>query len=241
MHIKNLRELNPYLSEIEQSLPLRFSFAHWDEKDEVEQLHDWVRCRDFLGDVLWANKYKNEVSIYKFKFNPKETKINPDRLEMLIKFVKGTKNNFKNQIHLLNTIEEKNGFAPTCFYEIDQSHRLIVADKIWQSSVFMISLYTYLLKCICYTLKEEGNIFSGFTLHTTEGGYYSRINPAIHQILPHLQQIANKIKYVTGFPHETELNNISYEIHNNCGFVNVIQYHKEIKNNHTCEIIRKFL
>ena len=70
MHIKNLRELNPYLSEIEQSLPLRFSFAHWDEKDEVEQLHDWVRCRDFLVDFLvlsGRNQHQNFLLLAPFK------------------------------------------------------------------------------------------------------------------------------------------------------------------------------
>lgn len=66
---------NPYQNEIydeePQQLDIRFAFVTQTLPDTITTLHNFVKCRDFLSDIIFWKKIKTyDKSLYRFKLDP---------------------------------------------------------------------------------------------------------------------------------------------------------------------------
>lgn len=231
-----------YLSEIGQSLNVKFSFATIDKtKNEVLRLHDWVKCRDFLGDVLYANAAKKTTSIYGFIVNPELVKIAAKNTIMVVQFPDTiSKQAFlANYEAILHPIEKANKLKKLTVVDDtdDKNVIVVVSDKFWQQAIWLISLYSYLLKSSCYKYKNvvqwrDEVVAKG----VTETSYMKKVYPYWEKVIDQLHAVWFKDKEPTGL--KVENKDIS-NVHNNCGFVAVIGNHAfSDKNNRYAERVK---
>lgn len=199
-------------SEIFQSISLCFSFVK-QEENTFTQLFTPVKCRDFLGDVVWANEVKKPVQIYGFTYDYKLQQIDKDALKLSITFPNPeTLDNFVINFNQLTTKENSAKCKESTLLSTDDPLTLIIiADKIWQSSQWKISLFTYYLKCISYQDKSK--------LQEPENKYAELLTPEIEK------QFLNKL-----FEMETIIKTELYDTHNCSGFVSIIKNHNKEMN-----------
>ncbi len=148
-----IMEVCKFLSEINQSMDIKFSFVHKIDDNNYEQIMTEVKCRDFLGDLMYSKTYSKPVDTYGFQYDYSKNPYDEDKLRMSLKFPnEETKNNFlTNSINLIRDIEKKANVEPSVFYHIKDSNYLIIeSDKHWQSEVWKLSLFTYYLKIASY-------------------------------------------------------------------------------------------
>lgn len=142
-----------HLIEIFQQTACLFSYVV-EKEDGFHQVIPPVKCRDFLGDMLWSRATGRVSRIYGLQYSYADNPYDTTRLALSIKFPDAdTFNNFKNNV--LPFIHEKEAEAkvktPTEFLEATTDLTLVVlADKVWQSAIWKISLYSFYLKCCCY-------------------------------------------------------------------------------------------
>lgn len=222
-----------HLSEIGQSLNVKFSFATIDKtKKEVLRLHDWVKCRDFLGDVLFANAAKITTAIYGFVVNPELVKIAARNTIMVVQFPDTTSKQafLANYEAIIHPIEQANKLKKLSTVEEtdDKNVLVVVADKFWQQAIWLISLYSYLLKSSCYKYKNVVQWRDEIvTRGVTETSYMKKVYPYWEKVIDKLHTIWFKDKEPTGVLKEEKQ---IYDVHNNCGFVAVIGNHAFTKN-----------
>lgn len=147
------------LMEIFQSLELKMSFARV-AGDSVDRIHHWVKCRDFLGDILWATDTNKKKSIYGLTYDPAEDlPIEKDSLTLLLKFpnTQMLESFLKNQ-SILDTLEKNNEQPSSIFYATDDKEILLVkASPFWQQNIPVLSFYTFILKVMCIPYKDPSN------------------------------------------------------------------------------------
>ena len=151
MKIKKFK-VNP-LSEIFQSLDVKFAFVN----KKGDEASCPAKCRDFLGDCLWSRATGKDVSIYKFKYSFKETPYDVDTLRLSLHFPDDkTKELFIKNIIKLRLIEESIGIKDTKIFATQYKNILVIeADKVWQSAIWKLSLYTFICKVCCYNHEEN--------------------------------------------------------------------------------------
>jgi len=224
---------NKELAEAHQSLIIKFSFATIDEdKKEVQRLHEWCMCRDFLGDVVYANVKQIITNIYNFRVDPAICKIDTTKTILVMKFdTQKSRDAFEaNYKHIVHEVEAKNKLKSTkVFLTTDKLEIVVVADKFWQQSVWLISLYSYLLKASCFPYKNvvqwrDETIARG----VTESLYAKKTYDVWEPLIDKLRKIFYK-KDVTGIKATTEPN--IHTVHNNTGFVAILGNYKRMKKN----------
>lgn len=221
------KKLNPYkdtkgLAEINQSIVVRMSYVRKEQDGSYTQLHNGVKCRDFLGDALWATQQKFKVSIYGFSFDGKNNPIDLDKIRFVLNFSDTTeevKNNFLNNLELLHEIERKHKLTLTRVYRVSRSKNKFIVEgsKFWLKSVFNISLYTFLFKAMCY----KYNVADWFTalqgMGGTEANYAQQVKNVWKFYMENLKKLNRGTFNVTGRD-LTSSHDIS-QCHNYCGFV----------------------
>lgn len=209
-----------YLNEIGQSLNVKFSFAKVNG-DNVERLHEWVKCRDFLGDVVYAMSAKVVTDIYNFVVNPAVFTTDQETTTMLMLFpTKVARDAFlANYEHIVHAVEKKNKIALTKVTLTNEDLVVCVqGHKFWQRAVWLISLYSYLLKCSCYPYKNvvewrKEVVEKG----VTESGYMMTVQKNWEVFEDKLKKILGRTKHPVG----VDTTKIS-TIHNHNGFVSVL-------------------
>lgn len=203
------------LAEIFQSLDIKFSFLNKIDNTTYKQIHTEVKCRDFLGDVLWSKFTKNNTYIYRFKFDYNQANLDEDKLRLSLKFPDiESKNNFINNIDKLNNLFKSCGVEPTFFLETHNAAYLIIeADPAWQSNIWKLSLFTFYLKVFSYKSTRS--------LKSPENKYIRVLTPTIKRKL--FKQIKNKTE-------EFYYDTIS-ETHNFSGFYSIIEKNYDSKMN----------
>jgi hypothetical protein len=147
-----------------------------------EQCHDFVRCKDFLHDIIYSTLNNSWFEVYKFKYNP-VIDPNPclDKVRLLLANSKDK--NFEEKIpavvDFVNQIEDKlkikKSFARKCWLPPEEYRKngifLFEGSKRWLQAPPMLSLYSLLLRVgFCHT---KGNYFA----ETIEGITSNRIKP----------------------------------------------------------------
>jgi hypothetical protein len=209
------------LAEIGQSFAGQFSFAVR-VGDDVKRLHEYVKCRDFLGDILWYNRYGKPTEIYGFKSDDTRI-IDKSRTCLLFKGSPSTIDILVRQVKtVVHPIERANKLKLTKITPLlaYPGECIIDADKFWQKTIWLISFYTFLIKVaahhwvgdwkeeLCSTESNEYNYFRGIK------GYF-------HPFSTKLKKITGRYKSVTGHPVKQEKNFDIHKIHNECGFVSL--------------------
>jgi hypothetical protein len=215
---------NKVLAEANQNLIIKFSFATLDEENKtVQRLHEWCMCRDFLGDVIFANATKKTTNIYSFEVNPDIVKIDPTRTILVIKFDElKSKQAFKaNYLHIVHEVEKKNQLSLTALLPTTNPQEIIVvADKFWQQAVGLISLYSFLLKAACFPYKNVVRWRDEIVARgVVESHYMSKVYKAWEPLIDKLHKIFYK-KSVTGI--KAECPQYITTVHNNAGFVSIM-------------------
>lgn len=222
--------LNPYtnklsLAEIGQDIVLRMAYVHKEQDGTYTQLHDGVKCRDFLGDAVWATQQKIKINIYGFTFDGKKKPIDLDKMRLVLDFssCEYNKKAFLNNFDIVHRIEERHKLPKTRIYSVkDNKNKYILeASKFWQKSVFNVSLYTFLLKCMCYEYINLANWFAEIKpRNNNEGRYASQVSKIWDFYIKNLKQINRGAFNATGNETLLEPMQIS-QCHNYCGFVSM--------------------
>lgn len=150
----NVWKNNKHLSEIFQSLDVKFSFLTQQEAGEFTQILQPCKCRDFLLDVLWSKHTKKAASIYGMSYNYEKAPYDEDHLKLSLAFPdEESKTNFlANVPKFLHEKETRAGVE--CLTDIleteDKQTLIVVADQKWQAAPWKLSLYTYYLKLCGY-------------------------------------------------------------------------------------------
>lgn len=136
--------------EVYQDSDLKFACCQISKEDKtIRQLHDFVKCRDFLNDALIATKQgKKSKVIYGFSFDGNKNPMNLKRFEMLLR---GEDFDIlQENLEILNNFETSIGARKTTLKRIKGSDtiKLVLASPLWLRSTVMISLYTHILRCL---------------------------------------------------------------------------------------------
>lgn len=197
-----------YLNEIFQSLDIKFAYVNKDKDGNFFQIHKEAKCRDFLGDVIWAKKTKNPVSIYGFRYaHAIGFEKNEDNTILSIKFPEfESLQNFKRRLCTLHTQEKKYGIEKTQLFSTDDKLTLlVVADKDYQSTVWKMSWFTYQLKLLSYKsakeIKAPETNYKKYLTTTNVKALWTSVKNAFNE----------------------ELSNELHMAHNHSGFVSIIK------------------
>lgn len=204
---------NVGIGEIPQQVEVKFAYCIRDG-DTISQKNQWVKCRDFLGDVIWVDKYKQPLCCYEFKVAADKQYLSTQATELLL-LVK-SKEYYKNILEFtpwLHDIEAKNGLELTTIYPVNTTHLYVCGDKFWTTTIFNISLYSFLIKLLATKTEALPD--------TNESSYIKQVGNRLDFILNNLQQIKQNTEGVSGWYDEA---NRSWSIlHNSSGFCSLIK------------------
>lgn len=239
------------LAEIGQQLNIRVAFVVQRKDGHYTNAHPFVKCRDFLGDTLYALETKQSFSIYGFKFNPKVQSIYSKYTRFVWEFPnKEAFINFKTQLHRVNDYEKVNKLRKTTFKIVKTDKKKIyvitTGSNFWKKSVFNISLYTFLLKSLGYKLDPQLSLLAAIEQttvqyttwdgtvqqrRTNEADYASKAGAKLHTVLVKLRAVNKNLPSVIGTKDEYTTHNVHYH----CGFVATITetyyYENKLKDN----------
>lgn len=190
-------------AEDNQALNIEFALAKKAGKDKFKGLTALSKCRDFLGDALFAEATKSKTSIYGFSYDGTgEAKLPKTYSCFAMKFVdKETQQKFKDNFQSYNTIFSiLSGTKESKVYH-DGLYTVIVADKAWGKNNFGVSLYTFLLKCVVLHKTWDDSLYhqvktSTYTYTNWDGS--TKENPT------------NESKYLQKIPEELYIKAITY-------------------------------
>lgn len=210
-----------YLSEIGQSLVVKFSFAKVDGEN-AHRLHEWAKCRDFLGDAVFSKAMKTKADIYNFCCDPDVWQIEDKHTLLLLNFpTKVSRDAFlANYEHIVGEVEKLNKIAKTTVETTDDELTLLVkGHKYWQRTIWLISLYSFLLKASCYPYKNvvewrQEIVAKG----VTESSYALRLQKNWDGVISKLKKVSSTFKDVSGYDFKL----FNGTVHNSSGFVAIL-------------------
>jgi hypothetical protein len=193
-----------HLAEMFQSISVKFAYVvkEKDTYNTYRQIHTPVACRDFLGDCIGSRKKKKIVNIYNFNYSFKNTPFDTKILRLSITF---PDNNI--QTTFMSKAKDLNLFPGMKLYLFSTNHKdtiILETDKIWQSNVWKISLFTFYLKLCCYENIKD--------LKEPEKSYYNQFTPDVEALL--LSHIKTRKEPLPDSIHET---------HNWSGWVSIMR------------------
>lgn len=145
------------------SMGLEFAVA-----SDTRQCCDFVYCKDFLQDTIWAVLHDAPVDIYQFKFNPKNNCFDVNGFTRIL--VANESDEFFHQkipncIDFINQIETVLHLKKTVAYQCENSPEkylpsgvfMLKGSQRWMLAPPLMSMYTLLLRC--GFVHEIGNDF----------------------------------------------------------------------------------
>ena len=226
------------LAEIPQTLPMCMAICKKNRAGKFTNVHPFVQCRDFMGDVLWANEQKKNIFIYGFSYKGKTKASLPIKsFHIAIKFPERANldNFFINYALFGNQMENHYGFKLLVDHQADPDKNLLVLEvpTYWKQSIHNLSLLTFIYKCFGYKLDTTKS-FTDAVIETTgsavtwdnvtntfpsvEAGYMKSVVGHWSKLLYTVYDM--KVDTVSGHPNTVNINTI----HNNSGFVSNVKY-----------------
>lgn len=226
------------LAEIPQTLPMRMAICKKNRAGKFTNVHPFVQCRDFMGDVLWANQQKKNVSIYGFSYNGKTKAPLPVKsFHIAIKFPeRANLDNFYTNYTIFGCqIENHYGIQLTLDHQadLDQNLLLLEVPTYWKQSNHNLSLLTFIYKCFGYKL-DTTKPFTDAVLETTgneldwngdkltypsvEAGYMKDVVGHWSKLLTSVRDMIADT--VSGYQPGTSIDTV----HNRSGFVSNVKY-----------------
>ena len=157
-----------------RSFGMGFSLA-LKNKDSYEAVQALTCCKDYLNDVVYAEKagnilpiiygfkYDNIRRLFKNKYFYLIIKILPrlgkDKLDdELVKDKDNLNKNYKNIEKIINVFEDKLGIKHTKITKLDNDYFVVKAPVFWVDTLYLFGLYTLLLRAYQYHNKENYDI-----------------------------------------------------------------------------------
>lgn len=136
------------LSEIYQKSTSIFAFVKKVDDDKYIQCTQYVKCRDFLNDVIRGILQKSPISIYGFKYNPEtDPPIDMENISLLYKDPnKDVEPAVLKAIKIINYYESVLKENYSSYILVDKNTAIITGPKIWLRSQVLTSLYTLLFR-----------------------------------------------------------------------------------------------
>lgn len=196
---------------------------------KFRRITGFVLCRDFLVDTYSFAKENKDFGIYGFSF--KGSKMQPDwnSCNIMMKFDSpASRENFLTHVEqILHKIEKQNKIDPTVIFSIagDDNNLVVVGDVKWLQNCLTFSLYSLLLRCMCYKYDGSKDWITVFSkMHSSDSKYIASVpRKTLDKVLADLSLIETKTfcgfdpkKHGTG------------TIHHNSGFISVFGSHTEI-------------
>lgn len=240
---------NGGLCEIYQSVGIKFAFCEVEKKPKtskmgISQLHPWIKCRDFLGDALFATYNKCSYDIYGFNFDG-TAKMVPTNLTYLL--VQHTnKEDLERNLKVLHHFEKKVKWKKTKLIDLNTKAGtnpvfLLVSSKRWVSSTVLISLYTMLWRLA----GAEGEKHLGIKEDETVDAFVDRCSSMAGNDGNYLKQIKgvkdtlgmSEHPFYTVMRHNRAIFKDSYvyqkrdipgRVHNNNGILTIVNMAKQL-------------
>ena len=217
------------LAEIYQSMTVKQALLRGAD-GVYERITPYVLCRDFLVDVYSFSNAKKDFGIYGMAFNGSKEQPEHHHLPILLRFPsKQTKEIFLNHILLLRDLEDHNRWGWTDLYQVNDLEIIAEGSAEWLSSCLLVSLYTFLLRALCYDFETKASdgwkwILAFGNLKGTDPRYAASIAaPTWERIFADLAIL--RMKDFCGF--DTNKEEIR-TVHHNSGFISVFGYHTEL-------------
>lgn len=225
-------EFNNDLGEISQTINIKYAFL----TEQNEQTHPFVKCRDFLHDVLYAIHGNRAVGIYGFGYN---TKTNPlidlNNIRLLVTYQneKQAEEWSKKAINVLNIFEET--FDKKSIVEEVEDHknmRVFIGSREWLSTPALLSLYTLLIRLVAHNLEThvpEINTMDDFIKackmfvnsgrSSNDRTYINSIHSYLADIIKYRKQLFKEVLQEDGWYSEYFKEVPTHEVHSNRGIV----------------------
>ena len=237
------------LDENEQYISNFYSFVTKLTPETVSIAHPYVKCRDFLNDVLIFSIYikKDIERIYGFSLEINKNPIDWENPQLLIKYEDEDELNlFIKNLHYLHQFEDFYEISKTSVESTNFKKTILISfSSFWVSNTLSLSFYTYILRCLSYPL--EGNFWKFINNYEIikkdwQGRSYNEINPegrliedispnALSFFIQNLPQIAEQNHNYDYLDWHINYDN-KYSIHDQAGFVSFLLHHyKTIFNN----------
>jgi hypothetical protein len=197
-----------------------------EEVDVLEQVTPFVKCRDFLCDVHSSTLAKKDFHIYGMSWKGSKDSVDWDAIRLVVRFPdKKAKDVWMHNVFvLLHSIEAANVLDLTFFDSLENGDVTLVGDKFWLGNALKFSLYTFLLRVMCYKLEPNKWIEQFLKMNTTDSAYLASINKeTLNRVLTDLSLLDTKewCGLLWG------KNSVS-AVHHNSGFISVFGNHSEI-------------
>jgi len=163
--------------EIYQQVQLGIAFA-LEKGEETIMQHDFVVCRDFLGDYVTGTWLKMDLGkIYSFDSPGESNPIQTNRACLLLHMPNGERDTFEKNFILLNEMEANANITLSSWEPIEpdkpwkSGHYVkVVGDPVWVYNALTISIYTHVLRCMCIDVGGVDD-FDGMSEVIANGDY----------------------------------------------------------------------
>lgn len=221
------------LAEIYQSMDTKMALLNRDGENFI-RITPLVKCRDFLVDVYTFSKVERKFGIWGMEFDPDKEKPAYNELLLQCVFPKSARDTFEKQMDILHIIELANGYTPTECIPFEEKGAVLIGDKKWLQSCLLWSLYTSLIRCLCYDFGGEKDFVKAMRKRWKDCGENSNketdamlvssvADETWTKILSNLDSIATK--EFCGFDGKKA---DTHSIHHNSGFYSVFGTHREL-------------
>lgn len=202
-----------------QQKNIDFTFVNRKDNKLIEVCQAF-RCRDYLNDILFCEETNTKQhEIYGFTFDPKEHRIDRDKTRLIMHLATvDMYDNFMRNQAILSSVELANGYALTEVTRVGDKIVCVEGDPVWMKANYMISLYSFLLKCCVYNFPELEQWETQLTTKesTNESGYLRAIGVDKFKYLTrHLNEIMDPYKGVSGMDKPS-----IHIVHDFTGFMN---------------------
>lgn len=209
----------PGYAEIGQQKMLRFAPVYLNGEQAIVQVAPF-KCRAFFNEVLVGNEEKATKGIYGFTWKADYT-LEPNTTRMALEFEsEQEKLAFLFNEEWLNAIEERNNIFPTSFSATDDKHVVIVSGaKYWQSRCYLLSFYTFLMKCMMFKVTDDNWLKNILATSTNEANYIKQVQiNRFEQFIRNIHFLDHVNSTVSGFKEGTNISTI----HNGSGWVSTL-------------------
>ena len=134
--------------------------------DKFEQAHQWVLCKDFMTDVIWAGIHKQSVAIYGFEYKPSSyPAISKNPVRIVVRNKQEKDDAFDKKIQqsheFLSILEAKLNFEQSTLEKVEHgdggSVWMFNVDKQWIHASPLFSMLTLFMRVGCY-YEGQGKI-----------------------------------------------------------------------------------
>ena len=214
------------LAEIYQSMAMQQALVKKVGPAEFERITAYVKCRDFLVDSYSFSLAKKDFGIYGFSFPSATLSPDWDAARLLLRFPnKEAEEQFGLHLPLLHKIEKQNGFGITKVIPAGKLEVICEGDARWLVSCLSFSLYSLLLRILCYKFSASGDWLTTFSEQEASDAKYVKSIPlkTRNRILADLSLL--KMEEWCGL--DPKKHSVS-SVHHNSGLISVCGYHYEL-------------